>query len=138
MSLTALEYSLFATDVYMRPDNTSPGEFNLPLGATEFLSVDRSLDGIDFQAYAYLVGSEVVLAIRGADQLLTDLNQAAGLNTLSLVFSSPQIEAAFEFYNEVAAAAALQGYSVTLTGHSLGGGLAGLIASISSGCLLFR
>lgn len=110
---------------------------------------------IGFYGIAYQVGNEVVIAYRGTDDglLSKDLSYGfgvgAGYATSGSIPGSIQNPApqratpnqgdmAFEFYRAVAeqmqgGGAGINPYSpdtqITLTGHSLGGGLAGLVAS---------
>ncbi len=87
-----------------------------------------------FYAIAYQYGSTVTIAYRGTDKftsgsfdgvdfggdIYNSYGSGAGLS------ETPQSILAFAFYKTVAAQAALSGDTVTLTGHSLGGWLAGL------------
>ncbi len=70
--------------------------------------------------------SEIIISYRGTDDPWADLGtgySASGANT-----SLPQTKMAFEFYNAVAADN--PGKTITLTGHSMGGGLAGMVAAV--------
>lgn len=88
-----------------------------------------------FYGIVYNYGSEIVISYRGTDgNLPAFLQEGLGSDTWNgygVAFNSPlgnQAKLAIEFYNKVVPTTG--GLNVSLTGHSLGGGLAGLIAGI--------
>ncbi|MBL4589096.1 MAG: hypothetical protein JKY11_03325, partial [Alphaproteobacteria bacterium] len=103
---------------------------------SETLGLDGSQNRLDenssFYGIAYDLGSEITISYRGTD---SSLDSVYGYKTSVGNANSPQALLAYDFYNEVATAS--NGGNpidpltpvISLTGHSLGGGLAGLIAS---------
>lgn len=130
MSLTTHDYALFATHSYEavqgQQDAEGANSFfnNAKIIATPALATDG------FFAVAYQIGSEVVIAYEGTNFGFN----AEGWNDArngwiggAGVWQSSQTKQALAFYNEVASSTDLP---ITTTGHSLGGGLAGLVASL--------
>jgi hypothetical protein len=134
--MNEIDYAVFAADTYVRPTVTdslaaSPSDVTMdyPDGAT--LIDTSSIEGLgasdDFVANAYQVGSQIIISYRGTDNLLADaLSGWSGL--LSNAELGSQVQDAIQFYNDVMAEFAPS--SVVLTGHSLGGGLAGVVAAL--------
>lgn len=96
-----------------------------------------------FYAVAYSYSGEQVISIRGTDDLPDSMNPLTWTPTEvadigngwivgagALPTSSSQAQIAIEFYQTVVGAGNWQSASVSLTGHSMGGGLAGLVASL--------
>lgn len=88
-----------------------------------------------FYAASYKVGGETIISYRGTN---TDTEQTTGSDiwsgwTVAAGYTGPGSQAglAFQFYEDVTQQSTGDGRAenVTLTGHSLGGGLAGLIGS---------
>ena len=130
MTNTTLDYAVMAMDSYSRgdrPDNPGLAEIYNQLD----IAVPQDAIGVGFDAAVYNTGGEIVIAFRGTDfagggQLLDDALHGwlfGGGVVLAL-----QIKAAIEFYNTVVELYPTS--NITLTGHSLGGGLAGFIGSI--------
>lgn len=115
-----IEYALFSTRVYAASDRNRTG---VPAGWTELTwQADYNLSG--FSAGAYRRGNEVVIAYTGTNESIDWLsNGLAGTGLLP----APQIFDAMRFYLEVKAANS-DATSFTFTGHSLGAGLASLMA----------
>jgi len=121
---TLTDYAALSAIVY----NDVRRGFNVlsPLpGWTEILS---NTGGLGFTAGAYKNGNDIVIAFKGTDTILKNAtvdwllgNIPAGLGT----GSSQLVEAAL-FYEAVKAAN--PGSNITFTGHSLGGGLASVMA----------
>ena len=125
---TLSDYALFAMGAYDRQeDNTAP----IPSGWSVYepLRVDP---GSDFAAIAFRRDgtNEIVVAFSGTDSNFDDwwngnIPGATGLY-------SDQIKLAIQFFSDVRANMAVDGIPaaspVTLTGHSLGGGLASVVA----------
>lgn len=99
--------------------------------------------GQGFYALAYQVNGETIIAYRGTDYLLgdsaqgigSDFNNGYGLSS-GLPEFSPQGNIAIQFYKDVVSGVYGTGTAlntpdlVTLTGHSLGGGLAGYVGAL--------
>ena len=126
---TPLEYSLMAGSSY-RTTRTLENLFPTPPGWTLFFPVpDLSTAAIfpvsaGFEAVAFQKGTEIVISYagtytkQGAD-IQADINLGLGLG-------SAQLNQAVEYYLQIRAANP-PGTVITLTGHSLGGGLAALV-----------
>ncbi len=78
-----------------------------------------------FSATAYLSDGKIVIAYRGTDDL-TDI--VTGWTTGAGFINQPQAQLAIKFYQAVAAE--FPNMEIALTGHSLGGGLAGYVAAL--------
>jgi dienelactone hydrolase len=72
--------------------------------------------------------TEIIISYRGTDGALLDLYTGYGVGAGSP--TGAQAKMAFEFYDAVANATANAGKTISLTGHSMGGGLAGLVAAM--------
>ena len=85
---------------------------------------------ISFYAIAYQYNGETVISYRGTDSLLdalTGYDIGAGV-AIGATDGTAQGTMAFDFYNAVDA---LTTNSISVTGHSLGGGLAGAVAALT-------
>jgi Ca2+-binding RTX toxin-like protein len=122
-----------------------PGDESVTIGETlggatiisdSRILLDNSLVREDqpnsFYAVAYKYGGETIISYRGTDSATDGLAYTIGLGSTD----SEQARLAFAFYNEVAS---IQNGNITidprladisLTGHSLGGGLAGLVGAV--------
>jgi putative lipase involved disintegration of autophagic bodies len=127
--VTQLEYAAFAENAYTPGDQN---RINVD-GWTrdlDFNGADRG-NGFDASVFAKDDGSEVVVSFRGTDFEATLSGLAdwtAGNVPAAFGKPSPQVLRAIEFLADVLAKPEYQGKHVTLTGHSLGGGLASLMA----------
>ena len=84
---------------------------------------------ISFYAIAYEYGGKTVISYRGTDDfslLGGDPYYGWGVGLGSA--AGPQALMAFDFYNVVKACTACD---ISLTGHSMGGGLAGLVSAVT-------
>lgn len=124
--------ALFALDAYNRA--TASEDLAIPFGAQVIF--DRT-DG-QFAAVAYYLESsnELVVAYRGTDNPILDGATSYPIGAGHYDWPASQADQAFRFYNDLQAILAdpdQDGHSASLvfTGHSLGGGLAGLVASIN-------
>lgn len=158
--MTALydyELAALALDSYQRgyfagmadPNNTNDGLGSDPgtvvadgtVIATASILGDGLIVAADFYAVAYRIGDEIVISYRGSDHL----NWPTGWNDVSIpLFGADghdvwqmlrgevpdQMELALEFYNRVKDISA--GLPITLTGHSLGGALAGAVGALKN------
>src|SRR6056297_1071141 len=145
--------ALLALDVYNREygEGIILEENANGLGYAEYLTVLRPKENegdediefgpdpasiaASFYARAYTYNGEIIVSYRGTDAILADPPNGWGLGVGG--FGSPQAKLALEFYNAVktvrdAAEEGAPAYdaSISLTGHSLGGGLAGFVAGL--------
>jgi len=136
MTLTdGLNYSILALDSYNRGYN--PGvELNgstisgLTILPREAVGIDdpsyAAWQAANFYAAAYQdLSGNIVISYRGTDDPASDSVGWSG----GAGFQTAQAELAAKFYYQVKQA--YPGATITLTGHSLGGGLAGLIAKMT-------
>jgi hypothetical protein len=115
-----IEYAQLAAHVYAVANREN--KVAVPLGWTEldWLPDQTGLaDG--FSAGAYMRGNEIVIAYTGTNEFADGVNWGIGLG-----ISLPQIYRAVEYYQ--AFRTVYPTASFTFTGHSLGGGLASLMA----------
>ncbi|MGY6646072.1 MAG: hypothetical protein ACXIVD_12705 [Salinarimonas sp.] len=137
--------ALLALDVYNREygEGIILEENANDLGYAEYLTVLRPKENegdediefgpdpasiaASFYARAYTYNGEIIISYRGTDATFADLLNGWGLGVGD--FNSPQAVLALEFYNAVKQAAG-ENASISLTGHSLGGGLAGFVAGL--------
>lgn len=128
------EYSVLAAAVY----NDARGDLNFvdvtPIGWTAIASQSDTTGGLlssGLSINAYKKGTEIVIACKGTDFLLGTNNSqtandiAADLG-LGLALGSTQLFKAALFYQQVKAQN--PGATITFTGHSLGAGLASVLA----------
>ncbi len=116
---SAIEYALIATRAYDASPNNRTG---VPSGWTELTwQPDYNLSG--FSAGAYQNGSDIVVAFTGTNQ---GIDWASNGLAGSGLLPAPQIFDAMRFYLDIKAAH--PGANISFTGHSLGGGLASLMA----------
>lgn len=99
----------------------------VPLNTQTFVEAygDASVSA-NFGAMAYSNGQEIVIAYTGTDAFWQDAPDGYGTGTGAT--TSPQAELALAFYQAVKDAN--PNAQVVLTGHSLGGGLAGYVAGL--------
>ena len=139
---TKLTHAILALDAYNRGyDAKLSGLSDAPgtrLGQATILSSDGGSQAqkIGFYALAYELDGKTVIAFRGTD----NLNILKGANDIlngwvgGAGIISTQADRALQYYQSVVGKPAFQrADNVTLTGHSLGGGLAGQLAALSNG-----
>lgn len=83
---------------------------------------------IGFYAIAYTYGDETIISFRGTDTFVLDPIHGWTLGTGNT--SSQQGRMALEFYQAVAGSGNWLSANISLTGHSLGGGLAGYVGAL--------
>ena len=132
MALSDLEYAILSLDSYNRgpdPGVTGLGGPGSMIGSLTLLNIPVPAGSADasFYATAYQDSSgNIVISYRGTDDPLNDAftGWTTGAGNLSA-----QARLAAEFYYQVQQANPEA--TITLTGHSLGGGLAGLMARLT-------
>jgi trimeric autotransporter adhesin len=125
---TDTELMLMSTDVY---SSSAVNEAPIPIGWQYLTDGARTFyepaGRLGFSAGAFVSSSEIVISFTGTEPGITDWltgNVPAGLG----IYSS-QVAEAIKFVADVMAAPGSAGKTITFTGHSLGGGLASLIAT---------
>ncbi|MBI5659525.1 MAG: hypothetical protein HZC43_08260, partial [Nitrosomonadales bacterium] len=127
---TAIEYALMAGASYIstRPD---PNKFPIPQGWVKVVNPDSYVRDPDsgFEAISFTSGTEIVISFAGTydnpNNPLTNPDMQADFG-LATGLGSAQLLQAAEYYLQVKASAPA-GANISLTGHSLGGGLAALV-----------
>ena len=119
---TEIEYALMAGASYFdtrRPANRFPTPLN-------WLSFNHQAGDSGFEAISFTNGTEIVISYAGTypTDIFGDQATNIGLGT-GLGSAQAQLLQAAEYYLQVRAAN--PGANITLTGHSLGGGLAALM-----------
>ncbi len=133
MTSPALNYAILSLDSYNRGyDPGVPGidgpvvsDYSFRLDSAILVDSNGTRQDIaaSFYAAAYQdAAGNIVISYRGTDNPGGDIPAWTG----GAGFQTRQAELAAEFYYQVKAA--YPGATITLTGHSLGGGLAGLMA----------
>ncbi|MGA7180532.1 MAG: calcium-binding protein [Thiobacillaceae bacterium] len=113
---TPLQYMQFSLGVY---DASKRNSIDPPVGWT--LTNWQPDKASGFSAGCYLIGSEMVISYTGTNDAADKLNWAIGLGD-----PMPQIYDAVDYY--FACKAKHPTANITFTGHSLGGGLASMMA----------
>ena len=122
MTISKQQYATLAADVYLRGHGVLETDFEVPVGAT---ILETYTEGGFFGA-AYAIDGEIVISFQGTTDWNVDLTTGYPLALGWIGFGS-QAEYALAFYQFIE-----DSYSapITLTGHSLGGGLAGFVAGV--------
>jgi Ca2+-binding RTX toxin-like protein len=120
---TILEYALLAGDSYF-DSRTAANRLPTPQNWTQISSYPTdSTSG--FEASAFQSGTQIVISYAGTyDQ---DINDKLANIGLAAGTGSAQLLQAVEYYLQNKSDPANAGKTITLTGHSLGGGLAALV-----------
>ncbi|MDX2290390.1 MAG: hypothetical protein NW217_16415 [Hyphomicrobiaceae bacterium] len=139
--------AILSMDTYHRGYNAGLTSNGLGIGASDWqliignqvgnatisnVAADSDAEEIGFYAAAYSWNGETVIAYRGTDDDFAILTASSDVwNGYGIGIgrpTGPQAEAAIDFYQSVAANVSPS--SVTATGHSLGGGLAGFVGAL--------
>ncbi len=131
-----LMMAILAMDSYNRGYGSSidfginPDLANIGIGTAQTFITSTVLgQGVDqsasFYAISYIYNGQVIVSYRGTDNYVLD--PLYGYPVAVGDPDAPEAQMAFQFYQDVAAKTSDQ---ITLTGHSLGGGLAGLVADV--------
>ncbi len=118
---------------------TSLGDATIGSTSTDLLGL-YSTKKIGFFAQTYVIGGKTVISYRGTDNFgagnpVTGANDVVNGWITGLGFASTQSDAALQFYDQVTGSTLASGpdANVVLTGHSLGGGLAGYVSALQGG-----
>lgn len=131
MSASLETLAALAMDVYNREDNESY------IYETEVPSIDGFAvqEGSpapggtnNFFANHYTSGNTIVIAFRGTDEDNAEVFGDA--SSVALGLPNRQIFEALKYYDQIASDPANAGKAIYLTGHSLGGALAGIVAGL--------
>ena len=130
--------AILAMDVYNRGyggslEISSNNLGNATLGQDSSILVDpnngaRRDEPISFFAQSYTWNGKTVISYRGTDNAIVDASTGFGLGAGSS--GSPQSLMAAEFYRAINGGSIAGNPNIDLTGHSLGGGLAGFVGTI--------
>jgi Ca2+-binding RTX toxin-like protein len=129
--------AIMAMDTYNRGYNSGImqgivglGGEGSQLGLATVIKQDglQNAQAISFFAQAYTLNGKTIIAYRGTDQSGPDIANGYGTG-LGAVLDT-QARMAIEFYRSVVGAGNERTADVVLTGHSMGGGHAGLIAAL--------
>ena len=122
---TTLEYALFSANVYGNSEAVRREQNTLP-APDGWTALTRVVLPAGFMATAYQRGTEIVISYAGTtDENLLDW-LTGNVPAATAATLAPQVLDAAKFYLDVLAANPTA--SITFTGHSLGGGLASLMA----------
>ena len=123
--VTNEEYAILSTRAYPRTQNNIT---SLPPGWTELEAPNNDAES-GFSAGVYSKGGEIVIAYTGTNQSKWKDFATANINA-SLGAFADQVLEAMQFYITVKKK---YGGAISFTGHSLGGGLASLMAVFFEG-----
>lgn len=122
---TAIEYALMAGASYIS-NRASINHFPVPQGWTELTDLRKNDPNSGFEATTFQQGTEIVISYAGTDFSHPGTDFTEGNIPLAGGYTSRQLEQAADYYLQIKAIN--PDAHITFTGHSLGGGLASLMA----------
>lgn len=131
MILSIPDFALFSLDAYLRGE-VKLDDLGQSFNGSEIVHnlaearIAQDAEAAGFYALAYEKDGEIVISYRGTDQLKDVFSGWIGG---AGVFSADQLQLAMRFYQSVKTA--YPDHTISLTGHSLGGGLAGFVSSLT-------
>lgn len=127
-------YAILSLDSYNRGygagiivSGTSLGNYSIS-DSSSILLEEGSDSSIGFYAQVYTLGTEKIISFRGTDNIVQDA--AEGWILGGGFTTAPQGMAALDMYEAVVGDGNELTADITLVGHSLGGGLAGYLATL--------
>jgi putative lipase involved disintegration of autophagic bodies len=127
--------AILAMDSYNRGYGAGIGDPNTGLSGTQIGNATLRNDVLpsgyksaSFFAQSYTYAGKTIISYRGTDTLKGDL--AADAIGGSGSFFATQTKMAADFYRSINGNSTAKNANIELTGHSLGGGLAGFVGSI--------
>lgn len=132
MSVSTVEYSLMAANVYGNSKDVKSPENTIPVGSWVTLESPLKVLSSGFMGSAYLKGNDLVIAYAGTTPGVNDW-WSANVPAATALVMAPQLAQAAEFYldtlkNRLPPGIDAASLNVSFTGHSLGGGLASLMS----------
>lgn len=124
---TLLELALLGMDVYEKEQDAGLNPMQ-GIGTYSLGLASPPISSTGFFAQAYSYAGDIVIAYRGTSGDMGDWATNFG-GTLGVIAATPQHRSAAEFYQVVTSGHAARS-DVFLTGHSLGGNLAGFVRSL--------
>ena len=124
MTLT-IDYALLAGVSY-RSNRDVKNRFPVPSEWTEIAGTYRNLPSSGFEAISFTKGNEIVISYAGTDFSSLSTDFFYGNIPLALGNPSDQLRQAADYYLQIKQLN--PGIAITFTGHSLGAGLASLMA----------
>lgn len=121
---TAIEYALMAGASYIST-RSDINKFPVPKDWTEKVEYRKKSKDSGFEATCFTNGNEIVISYAGTGPEASDWIH--GNIPLAMGLISDQLREAADYYLSIKASVP-ESTTVTLTGHSLGGGLASLVA----------
>lgn len=133
VSKADLDYAILSMAAYDVGGNTTISRMGDTFGDATVIASQQDVNS-GFSATAFSYGGKIVISYRGtdADEILTDGANAYLIGAGASALAQIQAVQAIKFYQTIAglAGADLYSASIELTGHSLGGGLAGYVAAV--------
>ncbi len=127
-------YAILSLDSYNRGygagiilSDSSIGNYSIAQSSSDLIGLAPT-SNIGFYAQVYTLGTEKIISFRGTDNLVQDA--AEGWILGGGFTTAPQGMAALDMYEAVVGDGNELTADITLVGHSLGGGLAGYLATL--------
>ena len=124
---TTIEYALMAGASYVSNRPQEFNRFSIPEGWTA-IKYENPPGGSGFEAISFVKGNEIVISYAGTNFSEPGADFAQANVPLAAGVLAQQLKDAADYYLQIKNDPANAGKTITLTGHSLGGGLAALIA----------